>query len=172
MSSTPRKSRMTKPFRRRLPHGLRDLLAVSVIMLCVSGTSHSHAAQAPTTSSEGTAKPAASPASQTLRLSLDDAIAFFLRQNLDLLISKYGIDYARGQQMTARLFPNPVATVGTLASFTQGHTAANSGQLTTQIQQLFELAGKRGYRIESAGYGAQSAEAAFEDAVRQLSYTV
>jgi cobalt-zinc-cadmium efflux system outer membrane protein len=37
---------------------------------------------------------------------------------------------------------------------------------------LFELAGKRGYRIESAGFGAQSAEAAFEDAVRQLGFTV
>jgi cobalt-zinc-cadmium efflux system outer membrane protein len=40
------------------------------------------------------------------------------------------------------------------------------------IQQLFELAGKRGYRIESAEYGLQSAEAAFEDAVRQLSFAV
>ena len=45
-------------------------------------------------------------------------------------------------------------------------------QLFGQIQQLFELAGKRGYRIESAGYGSQSAEAAFEDAVRQLGFTV
>jgi cobalt-zinc-cadmium efflux system outer membrane protein len=44
--------------------------------------------------------------------------------------------------------------------------------LFTQVSQLFELAGKRGYRIESAGYGTQSAEAAFEDAVRQLGFTV
>lgn len=114
----------------------------------------------------------ASSPTPVLRISLDEAIALFLRQNLDLLISKYGIDFAKGQQITARLFPNPVATVGTLAAFTQGHTAANSGQLSTQIQQLFELAGKRGYRIESAAYGTQSAEAAFEDAVRQLSFTV
>jgi cobalt-zinc-cadmium efflux system outer membrane protein len=47
-----------------------------------------------------------------------------------------------------------------------------SGQLFPQLQQLFEMAGKRGYRIESAGFGAQSAEANFEDAVRQLSFTV
>jgi cobalt-zinc-cadmium efflux system outer membrane protein len=40
------------------------------------------------------------------------------------------------------------------------------------VQQLFELAGKRGYRIESAAFGTQSAEAAFEDAVRQLGFTV
>jgi len=35
-----------------------------------------------------------------------------------------------------------------------------------------DLAGKRGYRIESAGYGTQSVEAAFEDAVRQLTFAV
>lgn len=109
---------------------------------------------------------------QSFRLSLDDALALFLRQNLDLIISKFGIESARGQRITAGLFPNPVASLGTLSSFTQGRTPANSAQLVGQIQQLFELAGKRGYRIESAEFGTQSAEAAFEDAVRQLSFTV
>ncbi len=107
-----------------------------------------------------------------VRLSLNDAIALFLKQNLDVIISRYGIDYSKGQQITASLFPNPVATIGTLSSFTQGRTASNSGALVGQIQQLFELAGKRGYRIESAGFGTQSAEAAFEDAVRQLGLAV
>ena len=110
--------------------------------------------------------------SASLRLSLTDALALFLQQNLDILIAKYGIEYSKGQQITARLFPNPVMSIGNLASFTQGHTAGNSGQIFTQVQQLFELAGKRGYRIESAGFGAQSAEASFEDAVRQLGFTV
>jgi cobalt-zinc-cadmium efflux system outer membrane protein len=63
-------------------------------------------------------------------------------------------------------------SVGTLSSYTQGRTLSNSGQLFTQVAQLFELAGKRGYRIESAGFGTQSAEAVFEDAVRQLGFTV
>lgn len=113
------------------------------------------------------------PGEQTvLRLSLDEALALFLRQNLDLIITRFGIDYARGQQITARLFPNPVLSIGTLSAYTQGQTMARSGQLFPQLQQLFEMAGKRGYRIESAGFGAQSAEANFEDAVRQLSFTV
>ncbi len=107
-----------------------------------------------------------------VRLSLNEALALFLKQNLDVLIAKYGIDYSKGQQITAALFPNPVASIGTLSSFTQGRTLNNSGYIMTQVQQLFELAGKRGYRIESAGFGAQSAEAAFEDAVRQLGFTV
>ncbi|MEQ1628009.1 MAG: TolC family protein [Nitrospira sp.] len=107
-----------------------------------------------------------------LRLSLDETVALFLRQNLDLLMAKFGIESAKGQQITARLFPNPVASIGTLSAFTQGRTPGNSGAVIGQIQQLFELAGKRGYRIESAGFGTQSVEAAFEDAVRQLTFTV
>jgi cobalt-zinc-cadmium efflux system outer membrane protein len=111
-------------------------------------------------------------ASKALRLSVNEALGLFIKQNLSVLIAKYGIEYTKGQEVTARLFPNPLLTVGTLSSYTQGHTAANSGQLFTQVYQLFELAGKRGYRIESAGFGTQSAEAAFEDAIRQLGFTV
>jgi cobalt-zinc-cadmium efflux system outer membrane protein len=110
--------------------------------------------------------------SGTIRLSLDDALALFLRQNLDLIIAKYGIDYAQGQAITARLFPNPVLSVGAVGSMTQGRTLSRTGQVYPQVQQLFEMAGKRGYRIESAAYGIQGAEAAFEDAIRQLSFTL
>jgi len=115
---------------------------------------------------------AAPEASSVIRLSLNDALALFLKQNLNVLITKYGIDYSKGQRITAGLFPNPVASIGTLSSYTQGHTLSSGGQIFAQVQQLFELAGKRGYRIESAGFGTQSAEAAFEDAVRQLGFTV
>ena len=110
--------------------------------------------------------------SKPLRLSMNDALGLFIRQNLDVLIAKYGIEYTKGQEVTARLFPNPLLSVGTLSAYTQGRTLSNSGQLFTQVAQLFELAGKRGYRIESAEFGTQSAEAAFEDAVRQLGFTV
>lgn len=115
---------------------------------------------------------APSPVAATLRLSLEDAVGLFLRQNLDLLMAKFGIEAAKGQQITARLFPNPTVSIGTLSAYTQGRNIGNSGQLFGQVQQLFELAGKRGYRIESAGFGTQSVEAAFEDAVRQLTFTV
>jgi cobalt-zinc-cadmium efflux system outer membrane protein len=121
------------------------------------------------------AKPTDTPVPESagsLRLSVTEALGLFLNQNFDLLVAKYGIDYARGQEITSRLFPNPVFSVGTLSSYTQGRTLSTGGQLFMQIQQLFELAGKRGYRIESAGYGIQSTEAAFEDAVRQLGFTV
>lgn len=112
------------------------------------------------------------PSPSAMRLSQDEAVALFLRQNFDLLITKFGIDYAKGQQITARLFPNPILSVGTLGAFSQQQTLTRSGQVYPQIQQLFEMAGKRGYRMESAGFGARSAEANFEDAIRQLTFTV
>jgi cobalt-zinc-cadmium efflux system outer membrane protein len=139
------------------------IIALSVL----SASAYPSSAASPSLASEQ-----ATEASKALRLSVNDALGLFVSQNLDVLIAKYGIEYAKGQEVTARLFPNPLLSVGTLSSYTQGHTLSNSGQLFTQVSQLFELAGKRGYRIESAGFGTQSAEAAFEDAVRQLGFTV
>ena len=112
------------------------------------------------------------PQTEAMRLSLDETVALFLRQNFDLLITKFGIDYAKGQQITARLFPNPVFSVASVGAYGQGQSFLQRGQVYPQIQQLFELAGKRGYRMESAGFGTQSAEANFEDAIRQLTFTV
>lgn len=147
------------------------LLMVGVMAVTgLWGAGVAHAAAA--TMVEEKASMAQKPSPSAMRLSQDEAVALFLRQNFDLLITKFGIDYAKGQQITARLFPNPVLSVGTLGAFSQGQTLARSGQVYPQIQQLFEMAGKRGYRMESAGFGARSAEANFEDAIRQLTFTV
>ena len=111
-----------------------------------------------------------SAAHPVMRLSLNDALALFLRQNLDVILAGFGIENVRGQQITARLFPNPTLTLNLETSPQIG--LARSGQMSPTINQLFELAGKRGYRIESAAFGMQSAEANFEDAIRQLGFTV
>ncbi len=107
-----------------------------------------------------------------LRLTLNDALVLFLKQNIDLLISQYGIDTAKGQEITASLFPNPVLNAWLYTSLTQGHNLAQSTEVGGTVQQLFEVAGKRGYRIESAKFGTMSAESGFKDALRQLSFTV
>ena len=145
---------------------LRLICYVIVLSILSVSAYPSSAASPSSTADQATVAPKA------LRLSVNDALGLFLNQNLDVLIAKYGIEYTKGQEVTARLFPNPFLSVGTQSSYTQGRTLSNSGQLFTQVAQLFELAGKRGYRIESAGFGTQSAEAAFEDAVRQLGFTV
>lgn len=153
------------------PEANRLLLGrISLFCFCMLMPLLEHSAAV---AADSSAKPLApATAAPALRLSLDETVALFLRQNLDLLMAKFGIESAKGQQITARLFPNPVASIGTLSAFTQGRTLGNSGAIVSQVQQLFELAGKRGYRIESAGFGTQSVEAAFEDAVRQLTFTV
>ncbi|WP_342349229.1 TolC family protein [uncultured Nitrospira sp.] len=106
------------------------------------------------------------------RLSLDEAIVLFLRQNLDLLKTKYGIDTAQAQKITAGLFPNPELSINTLSSYTQNCQLSDCGAISSVLSQLFVVAGKRGFRIESAEFGTQSAEAGFEDSLRQLSFAL
>jgi outer membrane protein, heavy metal efflux system len=153
-----------------VPHTRRLFLSFSILLIGLQSfflpLAGAASPPSPPVVEQGISAPTA------LELSLNKALALFIKQNLDVLIAKYGIQYSKGQEITAALFPNPVATIGTLSSFTQGRTASNSASLFGQVQQLFELAGKRGYRIESAAYGSQSSEAAFQDAVRQLGFTV
>ena len=117
-------------------------------------------------------KPNGRPSSTLLTLSLDDALALFLKQNLELLIVKYGIDSAKGRTITAGLFPNPTLSINTLSAYTQTCNLGRCGSVMTVLSQLFEVAGKRGFRVEGAGFGAKSAEAMFEDSVRQLRFAV
>ena len=112
------------------------------------------------------------PKPAILRLSLDDALAMFLRQNLDLLKTQYGIDAAKAQQITAGLFPNPELSINTLTAYTQDCNLSKCGGIMPVISQLFLVAGKRGFRVESAEFGTQSAEAGFEDTLRQLGFAV
>ena len=113
--------------------------------------------------------PSTQPApTSSLSLSVSESVSLFLKQNLDLLMTKYGIDDAKGLAITAKLFPNPVFSLFGGAAFTQQQTFKGTRYLTPQIEQMFLLAGKRGYRIESAGYGIQAAEATFTDAIREL----
>src|SRR2546425_11966273 len=51
------------------------------------------------------------PGAETLNLTVDAALALFLKQNLDLLIAQYGLDSAKGLEVTARPFPNPNLSV-------------------------------------------------------------
>ena len=118
------------------------------------------------------AQPGSTPAAGTevLALTLDKTMALFLSQNLDLLMAQYGIESAKGLEVTTNLFPNPTLSLDGTGSLTRGTNKV--GALDTRVDQLFELAGKRGYRQESARFGTLSAEAAFADAVRTLGFSV
>ncbi len=100
-------------------------LWVGLVLLSPALSATAPAAQ----SAQAGAMTAPPPASPVLRLSLNEALALFFKQNLDLVIAKFGIDYAKGQEITAHLFPNPTFWVGTLSAYTQGQTMARSGQV-------------------------------------------
>ena len=107
-----------------------------------------------------------------VRITLAEALDMFLKQNFDVMVGKFGIETAKARELTARLFPNPELSVGLFSSVTQGCNTARCGGVMPQISQLFLIAGKRGYGIESAALGTAGAEAEFEDAIRQLSAAV
>jgi cobalt-zinc-cadmium efflux system outer membrane protein len=143
-------------------HGTRlcallGCVAIGAVLLCGASFGAEPAPQPP-------------PGAETLSLTVDEAVALFLRQNLDLLIVQYGIDSAKGLEVTSKLFPNPNLSVDLTGSTTQSFH--DVGAVSFRVDQLFELAGKRGYRQESARFGVQSAEAAFVDAVRTLGFAV
>jgi cobalt-zinc-cadmium efflux system outer membrane protein len=122
---------------------------------------------------EPTAKPASLPSSpEVLRLTLDEALALFLKQNLDLIIANSGVEAAKGRQITAQLFPNPTLSVNTFSAYTQGCNLNKCGAVAPTLTQLFEVAGRRGYRTEAAALDTRSLEAKFEDTVRQLGFTL
>lgn len=114
--------------------------------------------------------PSETPQAEVLTLTVDEAMALFLKQNLDLLMAQYGVDSAKGLEVTAKLFPNPTLSADLTGSQTQSFH--DVGALDLRVDQLFELAGKRGYRQESARFAVLSAEAAFADAVRTLGFAV
>lgn len=144
---------------------MSSVILALLIMSCLApeGTASS---AAPGQSMQQTQTP------QTMRLSLDDAIALFLKQNYRLLVEKYGIESAKAREITAGLFPNPELSVGLFSSVTQGCNTALCGGVMPQLSQLFLVAGKRGFRIESAALGTAATETAFEDTIRQLRFTV
>src|SRR2546428_8481707 len=94
----------------------------------------------------------------TLSLTVDEATALFLKQNLDLLIAQYGIESARGLEVTARLFPNPILSVDVTGGVTLGFGAG--GGLAPRDGQLFEAPGESGAPAESARAGRPTGQAA------------
>ncbi|HRP70244.1 MAG TPA: TolC family protein, partial [Turneriella sp.] len=104
-------------------------------------------------------------------LTLDAAESMFLSANYQLLAGKFQIDAAQAQVLQARLWTNPNITfaqsVYTPAS-RQFFDFRNTGETQVQLEQLFLLAGKRGYQIKAAQLNAANAEQNFYDLLRTL----
>ncbi len=120
-----------------------------------------------TPSTPSTPSSSTTPANRSITIS--DAVAIFLRQNLQLLAARYDIDAAEADKLTARLRPNPQLNVST-----SGIPLALTGPLIKEqtydygVSQTFELGGKRRKRIAAADANADLARGTFQAVVWQL----
>ncbi len=110
----------------------------------------------------------------TIKLSLPQAEALFLKHNFELLAANYQIDQAKAEMVTAKLFDNPELEYENLfynhetGKFFQ--TSYAYGQFAGSISQLIKLAGKRNKNIKLAQSGAKMAEMEYFDLLRTLKF--
>lgn len=110
-------------------------------------------------------------------LTLDQAIQEATAGNLDLVAARYGVRVAEARQITARLRPNPLLTVGgdhldALGTGFSSINAAGPAEYALRTDFIFEAAGKRAARMELAGVEKAVAEHHVKDAVRRLTFEV
>lgn len=111
------------------------------------------------------------------QVTLDAAIAEALTNNAALLAEKAEIAIAEARLLTARLRPNPVATVsgdhlpvmGT--RFTE-ENAGGPGEIGAGIEFTIERGGKRPARVAVAEAAKTAAELRFQNAMRELTLDV
>jgi cobalt-zinc-cadmium efflux system outer membrane protein len=116
--------------------------------------------------------------SESFTLSLGQVLAIFYQRNLDLIAAQYNIDQSRAEELIAGAIPNP--SVGFQVSEITGQPNLGANALGCNpnknvscgpaeyfsFNQLIEVAGKRGLRIQSSGFATQAAESDFRDAER------
>ncbi|MDN3583357.1 TolC family protein [Mucilaginibacter flavus] len=112
----------------------------------------------------------------TLRMSLKETEAQFLKNNLDLIVQHYSIDQAQAQIITARLFNNPDFSFANVLYNPQTKkffdTSHDGGEYSAQLSQLFQTAGKRNKSIQLAQIGFQQAQYQLFDLLRTLRFTL
>ena len=113
--------------------------------------------------------PTPQPTPDVRLVTVDDAVSLFMQQNLQLVASRYDVDTAEAEKITARLRPNPVITLGA-----SGLPVKFNGPLLQDdsfvynVSQDLEIGGKRKKRITVAEANAEAARAQFEVAVWQM----
>ena len=107
------------------------------------------------------------PVTSRRSITISDAVAIFLRQNLQLVAARYDIDIADADKLTARLRPNPAISVGFSDIPLSRQSFVNPQTYSYGVSQTFELGGKRNKRIETANANSEVTRAEFEMVVWQ-----
>ncbi len=112
-------------------------------------------------------------ATDTLRISIKQADAFFIKSNYQLLAAGLQISDQQAQVLQSKLYPNPTFTAELNAIDPENNKVfhlGSTGEQSFQLEQLILLGGKRKSQIELAKKNVEMAELAFQDLIRQLKY--
>lgn len=103
-------------------------------------------------------------------IGLDDALVQFYKSNFDIVASKYEIDKAYADYVTAKLVPNPNLAVNynNLAVSQQKTSRWDNTQLTVRVDQLIETGGKRALRTGVASEILEATRISHKDVIRNL----
>jgi cobalt-zinc-cadmium efflux system outer membrane protein len=102
-------------------------------------------------------------------IPLDRALEQFYKNNFDILINKYEIDKAEADFVGTKLLPNPSLSFDYIGlGLTSFPTTGDNTQMTVRLDQLIELGGKKGFRMEAAQETLEAAKLGHRDTIRTL----
>ena len=110
-------------------------------------------------------------------LTIAQAVTEAIENNLSVLAERANIPVAEATLITARLKPNPVLSLGAdhldvLGTRYNNINNAGPNEVNARIDFLIERAHKREYRVETAQFNRQLAEARLAEAIRNLRINV
>jgi len=113
------------------------------------------------------------PTAARRAITISEAVAIFLQQNIQLVAARYDIDTVDAEKLSARLRPNPEVSVGFAdipLDFRENFVKPQT--FSYGISQTLELGGKRRKRIEAANANSDLARAEFQIVLWQLTNDV
>ncbi len=110
-------------------------------------------------------------------VNLEQAIQEALNHNLDLLAERYNLSLAETRMITARLRPNPVASLGYNYIPIPGtgfnyHDGVGPTEWNSRVDFILERGGKRNRRIELARQDREVSELGVQDTIRGIIFAV
>lgn len=109
--------------------------------------------------------------SQNIELTIQDADSLFMARNIDLLAEKYNISMADAAVAQARLYHNPVISLGENVYNRYSHRYVDFGHSSEQlvdVDQLISIAGQHSSVVKEARSEHAVAVARFEELIRNL----
>jgi len=110
-------------------------------------------------------------AQQEMNLSLKECESLFMKNNLDLIASKFNIDAAQAAVIQARTWENPNLSIGLNAynpDQKKYFDIGSGGEKSAGFDQLIHLGGKKRAEVAMASGNAEVAQLEFADLLRNL----